>query len=321
MGCCCGALRSQVAPKRADSDPQSWLPSSLTLKSGTPTIKDFAEIPVERPYTGEKKILVCCTTKYLLEMKNGKFFNTGHQASETFVPLYHFDKCGFKIDIATPDGSAVAIEEWTFPMAVGYEDKLREIQAKLKDKLTNPMQISDVPTDLASYAAIFLPGGHGPVIEQHKIEALGALLRSAHDKGLPTISLCHGPSALRSASLGGEFPYKGYKLVVFPDKVDRLTPKLGYLPGYMKDDDLVEAKLKALGCEVQNREMDASTCVDRELITGASQKASQTLSVAAVKVLASKYDFKLREGKEKVLVHSIQTRAIELSSSQILLAD
>lgn len=287
-------INPQEAPKRNPSDPESWLPSKMSLKSGTPTIKDFAEIKVETPYAGDKKILVVCTTKYLMEMANGKLFNTGHQASETFVPLYHFDKCGFKFDIATPDGTEVAIEEWTFPMAVGYEDKLREIQAKLKTQLTNPMKMADVPLDLAPYAAIFMPGGHGPVVEQHKIEALGALLRSAHEKALPTISICHGPSALRAAALGGEFPYKGYKLVVFPDSVDRSTPKFGYLPGYMKEEDWVEAKLKALGCEVQNRAMDNSTCVDRELITGASPLASQTLAVAAVKFLAEKYDFKVQ---------------------------
>jgi len=287
-------LNPQVAPKRVDTDPESWLPSTRSLSSGTPTISNFAEIPVETAYNGDKKILVCCTSKHLFEMANGKFFDTGHQASETFVPLYHFEKCGFKIDIATPDGSAVAIEEWTFPLAVGYENKLREIQAKLEEKLTKPMKIADVPLDLEPYAAIFLPGGHGPVIEQHKIEALGALLRSAHEKALPTISLCHGPSALRAAALGGEFPYKGYKLVVFPDKTDRLTPKFGYLPGYIKEEDWVEAQLKALGCQVQNKAMDDTTCVDRELITGCSQMASQTLSVAAIKVLAEKYNFKVQ---------------------------
>jgi len=265
----------------------------MPLKHGTPTIKDFADIAVETPYSGDKKILVICTSKYLLEMANGKLFDTGHQASETFVPLYHFDKCGFQFDIATPDGSAVAVEEWTFPMALGYESKLREIQGKLQEKLANPMKLADVPLKLEPYAAIFLPGGHGPVIEMHKIEALGALLRSAHEQALPTISLCHGPSALRAAALGGDFPYKGYKLCVFPDKTDRFTPKLGYLPGYMKQEDWVEKQLKDLGCLVQNKEMDNRTCVDRELITGSSQLASQTLAVTAVMELAERYNFKV----------------------------
>lgn len=290
MGCC----SVKLAPKRNPSDPDSWLPGSMPMSSGTPTIKGFKEVTVDSPYTGGKKVLMICTTKYLLECENGKYFNTGHQASETFVPCYNFDKCGFDFDIATPDGGKVALEEWTFPMAKGYEDKLRTIEAKLKQKLDNPMKLADVDISLEPYAAIFLPGGHGPVIEQHKIERIGEILRAAHAISLPTLSLCHGPSALRAAALGGEFPYKGYKLCVFPDKTDLFTPKIGYLPGYLKKEDQIEAKLVELGMKVQNKEMDDSVCVDRELVTGASQLASQTFAHAAVKFLAEKYEFKVR---------------------------
>lgn len=285
--------RPRVAPKRVRSEPESFLPSSLSLRSGTPTIKDFKELDVVAPYAGDKKILVICTSKYLLEMANGKYFNTGHQASETFVTMYHLDKCGFEFDIATPNGDAVAIEEWTFPLAEGYEDKLRSIQRKLQAQLDAPMKLSEVAPDLAPYAGIFLPGGHGPVIEQPKIKQIGAILRVAHSIALPTISLCHGPAALLAAAIGGEFPYKGYKMVVFPDKTDRSTPKFGYLPGYIKEEEWLEQNLVNLGVLIQNKEMDDSTFVDRELITGASQEASQTLAVAAVQFLAEKYGFKV----------------------------
>merc|ERR1719330_122467 len=111
---------------------------------------------------------------------------------------------------------------------------------------------------------------------------------------LPTISLCHGPAALLAGAVGGEFPYKGYKLCVFPDKVDMFTPKIGYLPGYLKEEDKLEANLKKAGCIVQNTEMDDMTCVDRELVTGSSQMASQTLAFAAVKFLAEKYGFEVK---------------------------
>lgn len=263
------------------------------MRSGSPTIADFKELNIVTPYAGDKKILVICTSKYLLEMANGKYFNTGHQASETFVTLYHLDKCGFKFDIATADGKAVAIEEWTFPLAEGYEDKLRSIQQKLRVQLEAPMKLSDVAADLAPYAGIFMPGGHGPVIEQPKIKEIGAILRVAHSIALPTISLCHGPAAMLAAALGGEFPYKGYKMVVFPDATDRFTPKVGYLPGYIKEEEWLQANLEKLGVLIQNTKMDDSTFVDRELITGASQLASQTLAVAAVEFLAEKYGFKV----------------------------
>jgi len=292
-------LNPVLAQNENPSDPESWTPSKLSSGSSTPTVKKIEELTIETPYTGGKKVLVLCTTKKFLEMANGKFFNTGHQASETFLPIYWMEKCGFAFDIATPDGAPVAIEEWTFPMATGYEDRLREIQSKLQDQLSAPKKMTDIlpggTVDLSPYAAIFLPGGHGPVIEQHKIEALGKILRAAHEISLPTISICHGPNALRAAAIGGgEFPYKGYKLCVFPDKMDKSTPKFGYLPGYMKEEDMVEAELKKLGCLIQNKEMDDSTCIDRELVTGASQAASQTLAFAACRFLADKYDFQVK---------------------------
>jgi len=113
----------------------------------------------------------------------------------------------------------------------------------------------------------------------------------AHDQELTTISLCHGPNALRSAALGGDFPYSGYKIRIFPDMADDWSPTVGYLPGYITDAMKAEANLKALGVEVENTEMDDSVSVDRELVTGASQMAAQKLAVAALEVLQTKFDF------------------------------
>jgi len=255
-------------------------------------MKGFKELRIDTPYAGGKKILVLGTSKFLLPCANGKFFNTGHHSTETLVPMYHFDKAGFQFDFATPDGAPLALEEWTFPMAVGYEDKLHEVRNKFKGQLEAPLKYEDIDEGLDSYAAIFLPGGHGPIIDMHTYESLGKLLRSANAKAITTITLCHGPSALRSAAVGGDFPYKDYKIVVFPDSMDKMSPKFGYLPGYLSEDYLIESKLKALGCKVQNKSMDDSICVDRELITGCSQQASQKLAAAALKVLGEKFGFK-----------------------------
>merc|ERR1711971_652116 len=123
-------------------------------------------------------------------------------------------------------------------------DKLEEIRNKVNEQLEKPKKFDDIDVSLDSYAAIFLPGGHGPLIDLHTYESLGNILRSAHAKEIPTISLCHGPSALRAGAVGGEFPYKGYKICVFPDSMDRQSPKLGYLPGNLSDDYCCEAKLK-----------------------------------------------------------------------------
>jgi len=277
--------------KRDASEKASFYPSSFSRRMGTPCMKGFRELKVDSPYAGDKKILVLGTSKHLLPCMNGTFFNTGHHSTETLVPMYHFDKVGFNFDIATQDGAPLALEEWTYPMAVGYEDKLQEIREKVKDQLEKPMRYEDIAESLDTYAAVFCPGGHGPIIDMHNHESLGKLLRSAHSQEITTISLCHGLSAFRAAAVGGDFPYKDYKICVFPDSMDKQSPMFGYLPGKLDEGYLIEAKLKELGCKVQNKGMDDSIFVHRELVTGASQLSAQKVSEAAVKVLAEKFGF------------------------------
>ena len=63
-----------------------------------------------------------------------------------------------------------------------------------------------------------------------------------------TITLCHGPGALLSTALDNQkFIYDGYKMAVFPDAVDEMTPVVGYLPGHMKMG--VSERLKNLGAD------------------------------------------------------------------------
>ena len=117
-----------------------------------------------------------------------------------------------------------------------------------------------------------------------KDKNVGQVLRWAHNNDLFTISLCHGPGAFFATELGGgEFLYEGYNMCVFPDEVDAQTPMMGYLPGHMKVG--VSQRLKDLGVNVMNTEMDNSVCVDRKLITGASPLASDALGKLAAETL------------------------------------
>ena len=83
-------------------------------------------------------------------------------------------------------------------------------------------------------------------------------LNWAHDNDLFTVTLCHGPGSLLSTTLDNqEFTYKGYKMAVFPDAVDEMTPMVGYLPGHMKSG--VSERLKNLGAIIVNTESDNTT--------------------------------------------------------------
>ena len=111
-----------------------------------------------------------------------------------------------------------------------------------------------------------------------------ARLNWAHENDLFTVSLCHGPGALLATSLNDQnFLYDGYKMAVFPDSVDKMTPKIGYLPGLMPIG--LSEKLKSLGAIIVNTKSDKTVCLDRKLITGASPLASNELGKLAAETL------------------------------------
>ena len=135
-----------------------------------------------------------------------------------------------------------------------------------------------------SYAAVFIPGGHGAMVGLPEDKNVRDVLKWAHESDLFTISLCHGPGAFLSTTLDNEeFLYKGYNMAVFPDSVDKQLPFIGYLPGKMTEG--LSEKLKSLGANLMNTKMDNTVCVDRKLITGASPLASNELGKLAANTL------------------------------------
>jgi molecular chaperone Hsp31 and glyoxalase 3 len=263
----------------------SYSPSSLALSLGTVSKTDFENIKYTK-YKGDKsKILVIFTEQKNLEMKNGKLFSTGNHPIEALVPMLHLKNAGFDFEIATPSGKPVVFEMWAFP----EEDaNVTAIYNEYKSRFEKPKKLTEFIANSfandSSYAAVFIPGGHGAMIGLPEDKNVGKVLNWAHQSDLFTITLCHGPGALLSTALDNQkFLYDGYKMAVFPDAVDEMTPVIGYLPGHMKKG--VSERLKNLGVTIVNTESDKTVCVDRKLITGASPLASNELGKLAARTL------------------------------------
>lgn len=273
MGCTSSQMR------KADG---SYDPSPLTLKLATSSKTKYKKQEYEHKYTGSKPILVVCTDEALLKMSNDKAFNTGNHPVEMLVPMLHFRDAGFAFDIATATGGAVRLEMWAFP---DKDANVKSLHEDIKPMLENPKKLADI-TSLDHYSAIFIPGGHGAMINLPSCAALGNLLHIAHARSLPTVTLCHGPAALLSTcaeGTGTEFAYKGYECMCFTDKTDAFTPSVGYLPGPMpwKCQETIEKK----GIKVLNKKETGAVTQDRELITGDSPDAAQKLGMFAAPIL------------------------------------
>jgi molecular chaperone Hsp31 and glyoxalase 3 len=228
---------------------------------------------------------VIFTEQKNLEMKNGKLFSTGNHPVEALVPMLHLKNAGFDFEIATPSGKPVVFEMWAFP----EEDaNVTAIYNEYKSRFEKPKKLTEFIVNSfandSSYAAVFVPGGHGAMIGLPADKNVGKVLNWAYQSDLFTITLCHGPGVLLSTALDNQkFLYDGYKMAVFPDAVDEMTPVVGYLPGHMKKG--VSERLKNLGVTLVNTESDKTVCVDRKLITGASPLASNELGKLAANTL------------------------------------
>ncbi|MGY8918714.1 MAG: DJ-1/PfpI family protein, partial [Flavobacteriales bacterium] len=238
----------------------SYSPSSLALSLGTVSKTDFEDIKYTK-YEGDKsKVLVIFTEEKNLEMKNGKLFSTGNHPIEALVPMLHLKNAGFDFEIATPSGKPVVFEMWAFP----EEDaNVTAIYNEYKSRFEKPKKLTEFIansfTNDSSYAAVFIPGGHGAMIGLPADKNVGKVLNWAYQSDLFTITLCHGPGVLLSTALDNQkFLYDGYKMAVFPDAVDEMTPVVGYLPGHMKKG--VSERLKNLGVTIVNTESDKTVC-------------------------------------------------------------
>jgi len=263
----------------------SYSPSKLALKLGTVRKTDYENISYEK-YQGKKsKILVIFTEQKNMKMQNGKLFSTGNHPVEALLPMLHLKNAGFDFEIATPTGKPVVFEMWAFP---DKDDHVKAIFDEYQSSFKKPKKLQDFVnyslTDVASFAAVFVPGGHGSMLGIPESENVGKVLNWAHQNDLFTISLCHGPGSFLTTTLNnGEFIYEGYNMAVFPDSVDKMTPKIGYLPGEMPWG--LSEKMKGLGVNLANTKSDKTVCLDRKLITGASPLASNELGKLAAQTL------------------------------------
>jgi len=277
MGCC-------SSKKLSDG---TYEPSSFAKMVAVPQKTNFQAQDFSTKHTGEAKVLVVCTDDGRFKTANGKIFSSGNHPVEVFLPLMHFKSAGFNIEFATVSGKPVVLEVWALPKK---DEAVMAFYEEMKPLLASPTKLEAIDLELNGFAGIYLPGGHGCMINLPESVSLGKLLITAHAANIPTIALCHGPAALLAASKvpeNADFPYKGYKCVTFSDKTDKQSPSIGYLPGQLEWHQ--QEALKAQGMQILNTSEKGATHVDRELVTGDGPAAANEIGKIASPMLVSSW--------------------------------
>lgn len=245
---------------------------------------NFDGFKFENTYSGEKnKILMIATDERYLQMSNGKYFSTGNHPVETLLPMLHIDAAGFEIDIVTLSGNSVKLEMWAMPEK---DENVMKLYNKYIEKFENPIKLDrileNIISENSSYSGVFIPGGHGAMINLPESREVKEVLKWAIKENKKIITLCHGPAALISGNIDeSEFLFKNYEMTVFPDSIDEgANQEIGYMPGKLKW--LLAEKLESLGAKIVNEAISGQVHIDRNLITGDSPLAANQLGIVAV---------------------------------------
>lgn len=227
------------------------------------------------------KILFVMTGADRWTLIKGAKFHTGYWAHEFTAPYRAFTEAGHEVVVATPGGVVPPVDRGSLaPNANGGDEqagKVAEIIAGATP-LEHPIALADVR--LADYAAVFYPGGHGPMEDLAVNQDSAALLVEALDSGKPLALVCHGPAALLATAADGPSPFAGYRLTAFSDAEERRSG-LADQARWLLQDRLVE-----LGADYHAGEpFEPFLQADRNLHTGQNPASAGPLAAAVLAML------------------------------------
>lgn len=274
-------------PVRDRAEHNAFFPSPYSLSVYTSPVTDFQGFAIDSPYTGgQYKVLMIASDERYVQMKNGAYFSTGNHPVETLLPMLHMHYAGFEIDVATLSGNPVKLEMWAMPEK---DESVMSLYQEYLSKFEHPLRLSDILQEVTAegspYVGVFIPGGHGALVNLPESREVKAVLQWAMKADRKIITLCHGPASLLAAAVDEDkFLFSGYEMAVFPDCLDEgANQDIGYMPGRLKW--LLAERLAKLGVKIVNEDITGRIHKDRNVLTGDSPLAANALGILAAKEL------------------------------------
>jgi putative intracellular protease/amidase len=257
------------------------------------------------------KILVIGSSANSILLKNGEREHAGYYLNEMTIPPRAVIGAGYEIVLATPDGRRPVMDPQS-AVASYFGDSDHALREALDfvdnfPAMQNPRSMrSVIDQGLDGYVAVFVPGGHPPMVDLMEDPDLGEILRYFHANGKLTVLLCHGPVALAAAlpnprafraalangdeeaakKIAGAWPYSGYRMTAFSNDEEHWVENT-YMGG-RKVPFYIDDALRIAGgdVEISDKGIFQSHAVeDRELITGQNPPSDHALTALFLKAL------------------------------------
>jgi putative intracellular protease/amidase len=200
---------------------------------------------------------------------------TGLWLEEFAVPYNLLRAANFDITVASPQGGRVPLDPKTNPDAQQKLDWAAALAA-----LEHTLPLAQVQA--SDYVAVFLPGGHGPMIDLVHDVHLNRLLREFDQALKPIAAVCHGPAALLNVTgFDGRPLLAGRKATGFTNLEEKMALLADVVPFLLQDE------MQARGADYQSALLPYVSHVvqDGHLLTGQNPASSEALARLLIRVL------------------------------------
>lgn len=146
--------------------------------------------------------------------------------------------------------------------------------------MKNTKPISEYVNIAGEYAAIFLPGGHGTVIDFKSSDDLKNAVQNVYKAGGVVSAVCHGQCGLLTAKDdAGDFIVKGKKLTSFSNEEETQVGLFGKVFS-------LEDEMKSCGADwSQGPAWGSHVVVDGKFVTGQNPASSKAVGQKIVELL------------------------------------
>jgi putative intracellular protease/amidase len=203
---------------------------------------------------------------------------TGLWLEEFAVPYMAAIDAGIDITVASPRGGAVPLDPKTEP-----NDKQRKEWAPALESLRHSVTLESVKDQ--AFDAVFIPGGHGPMMDLAHDATLHELLARQDAAGRLIAAVCHGPAALVNAKRADGAPFlKGRRATGFTNTEERLAGLKDVVPFLLED------AMKGAGADFHSALVPMLSHVEHEgnLLTGQNPQSSAALAKKLVDALTKR---------------------------------
>ncbi len=232
-----------------------------------------------------KRVLMVLTGATTWTMKNGAPHPTGYWAEEFVAPHRKFTAGGVQVEVATPGGVPPTVDPLSLTTRYNNDDaqsvaQQEEYLKKVADLLASPKRLEDAQA--ASYDAVFLVGGHGPMQDMAVNSSIGTLLADMLDEPQKTVAaVCHGPAGFLSAHRpDGTWLFRDRTLTGFSNEEETQATFAGNAPWLLED------RLRLAGARyVSLPAWTEHVIVDGNLVTGQQQVSAGATADAVLRRL------------------------------------